>query len=45
MISANTENIHQFEEQCKDDASAMAEYLASQGLLARYACFKVGTAS
>jgi hypothetical protein len=36
-------NIFYSEEECIEDAKGMAGYLATQGLYARYACFKVGT--
>jgi hypothetical protein len=36
-------NIFYAEEECIEDAKGMAGYLVTQGLYARYACFKVGT--
>jgi hypothetical protein len=42
-VTANVNNIFYAEEECIEDAKGMAGYLVTQGLYARYACFKVGT--
>jgi hypothetical protein len=41
-MMANTDNIWMTEEECAEDAVAMSNLLASQGVYARWACFKVG---
>lgn len=41
-MMANVKNIWMTEEECKVDVVNMANFLASKGAYARWACFKVG---
>ena len=42
VMMANVENIWMTEEECKVDVTEMANFIASKGAYARWACFKIG---